>query len=166
MGRLGQLAAHFMDTYQSLSIVVDIPAPADRVWAVMADVERWPEWTPTVTRLQRLDRGPFAVGSRIRIRQPKLPAAVWEVSELQKGRSFTWVSGRPGIRVTAEHGVEPTARGTRATLSVRFSGVLAPLVARLTGKLTQRYLALEAKALSDRSTGSLGSGVSPGAGAA
>jgi len=36
---------------------VDIAAPPGGVWAVIADVERWPEWTPTVTRLQRLDRG-------------------------------------------------------------------------------------------------------------
>ena len=33
------------------SVTVDIPAPPDRVWAVIADVERWPEWTPTVTRI-------------------------------------------------------------------------------------------------------------------
>lgn len=30
----------------------DIPAPRDEVWEVLADVERWPEWTPTVRRLE------------------------------------------------------------------------------------------------------------------
>ena len=133
-------------------ITVDIPAPADRVWAVIADVERWPEWTPTVTRIQRLDRGPLAVGSRARIRQPKLPPAVWRVSELHEGRSFTWVSRSPGVCVIAEHGVEATGTGARATLSIRFSGWFGPLIAHLTRRLTERYLALEAQGLSKRST--------------
>lgn len=133
------------------SITVEIPAPPERVWAVLADIERWPEWTPTITRIQRLDRGPLAVGSRARIRQPKLPPATWQVSELQPGRSFTWITRSPGVCVTGEHGVEPTARGTRVMLSLRFSGVLGPLVARLTRGLNGRYLALEAKGLSERS---------------
>ncbi|MSU59740.1 MAG: hypothetical protein EXS35_16495 [Pedosphaera sp.] len=32
----------------SFSITVDISAQPQIVWAVMADVERWPEWTPSV----------------------------------------------------------------------------------------------------------------------
>jgi hypothetical protein len=133
------------------SLTVEIPAPPERVWAVLADIERWSEWNPTVTRIQRLDRGPLAVGCRARIRQPKLLPATWQVSELQPGRSFTWITRSPGICVTGEHGVEPTAHGTRVTLSLRFSGVLGPLVARLTRGLNDRYLALEAKGLSERS---------------
>lgn len=134
------------------SITVDIAAPPERVWAVIADVERWPEWTPTVTRIQRLDPGPLAAGSRARIRQPKLPPAVWQVSELREGRSFTWVNQSPGVRVAATHSVEPIAQGARATLSLRFSGLLGQLVSRLTRGLNERYLALEADGLRERST--------------
>ena len=133
------------------SIMFDVGAPPERVWAAMSDIERWPEWTPTVTRVERLDRGPLGVGSRARILQPKLPPAVWEVTELDGGRSFTWVTRSPGVRVTAQHRVEPTHDGSRVTLSLAFSGLLGRVVARLTRSLNQRYLALEAEGLSRRS---------------
>jgi uncharacterized protein YndB with AHSA1/START domain len=134
------------------SIAVDITAPPDRVWAVMTDIERWPEWTPTVTRIQRLDHGPLAIGSRARIQQPRLPAAVWHVSELVEGRSFTWVTRSPGVRVIARHSVEPISQGARATLSVQFAGLLGGLVARVTRGLNERSLTLEAQGLREQST--------------
>lgn len=136
------------------SISVEIQASPDRVWAVLRDIERWPEWTPTVTSIQRVDCGPLAVGSRARIRQPKLPPAEWQVTELEEGRSFTWVTRRPGVRVTARHWIEAEGAESRTTLSLQFSGFFGPLVARLTRRLNQRYLALEAKGLRERIEGS------------
>ena len=137
------------------SIAVDIQAPPGRVWAVLRDIEHWPEWTPTVTSIQRVDRSPLTLGSRARIRQPKLLPAEWQVSELEEGRSFTWVSRSPGVRVTARHGVEATQGGSQPTLSLQFSGLLGPLVARLTRSLSERYLALEARGLKERIEGAM-----------
>jgi uncharacterized membrane protein len=133
------------------SITVEIQAPPGRVWAVMNDFKRWPEWTPTVTSIEPLDPGTPAVGSRLRIRQPKVPPAVWQLTELDEGRSFTWVTRRPGVRATGRHWVEASGGGSRATLSLEFSGLLGPLVARLIRGLNERYLALEAKGLKARS---------------
>jgi uncharacterized protein YndB with AHSA1/START domain len=136
---------------RDFGITVDIPIEPAHVWAVMSDIERWPEWTPTVHRLERLDHAPLAVGSRARIRQPRLPVAIWQVTELHEGRSFTWITRSPGVGVRATHAVEPVAGGTRATLALHFSGWLGPLVARLTRHLNERYLALEAQGLRERS---------------
>jgi carbon monoxide dehydrogenase subunit G len=136
------------------SITTDIPAAPDRVWAILADVERWPEWTPSVSRIRRLDPGPLAVGSRARIHQPRLLPATWRIVELAEGRRFTWVTRGPGVRAVAEHSVEPIDRGSRVTLSVRFEGLLASLVARLTRELNRRYLELEAAGLRERSLSS------------
>src|SRR4051812_45368751 len=134
------------------SISVDIAAPPDRVWAVMTDVEQWPQWTPSVTSVQRLDRGPLSPGSRARIRQPKLLPAVWTVTAVEH-RAFTWETGGIAVSVTARHSVEATPQGSRATLSLHFGGVLGGFVGRLTRSLNNRYLDFEARGLKRRSEG-------------
>jgi uncharacterized protein YndB with AHSA1/START domain len=132
------------------SITVDIAAPADRVWAVMSDVERWHEWTPSITRVTLLRKGAFAVGSRALVRQPKFPPALWRVTELVPGRSFTWVSVAPGLRVVGRHTVEPTADGSRAVLDLELHGLFGGLWGRLTRGITERYIAFEAAGLKAR----------------
>jgi uncharacterized membrane protein len=139
------------------SITVDIQAPSQQVVAVLTDVERWPEWTPTVTSVHRIDGGRFAVGSRARVRQPKLVPAVWQVTELDERKGFTWVMRSPGVQVTARHDIEEYGLGSKVTLSLHFSGFLGPLAARYYRKLNERYLATEAKGLKERSEGSLSS---------
>jgi carbon monoxide dehydrogenase subunit G len=129
---------------------IDIQAAPDRVWEAVCDIEHWSEWTPTVIGVQRLDPGPLAVGSRAIVRQPKLLPARWQITELEEGRSFSWFTCGPGMSVTARHLIEGAADGSRATLSLDFSGPLCPLCARLTRGLNERYLALEARGLKHR----------------
>ena len=130
---------------------IDINASPRVVWAILADVARWPTWTPTVTSVMKLTGGPLAKGTRAQITQPKLPTAVWRVTEIHEGRDFTWVSTSPGIRVTARHMIQSTPTGARVTLSVRFTGLLAPVMAVVLRGLNRRYLAAEAKGLKTRS---------------
>jgi uncharacterized membrane protein len=130
---------------------IDIAAPAERVFAVYSDVERWPEWTRSVTSVERLDDGPLRVGSRARVRQPRLPVAVWEVTELVPDRSFTWVARGPGIVSTGSHVVTPLDGGeVKATASLEQAGVLGPLMGRLTKRLTNAYLETEVRGLKAR----------------
>ena len=117
----------------------------------MTDVERWPEWTESVTSVKRLDEGPLRLGSRARIKQPKFLPAVWEVTDIDAPRSFTWVTRSPGIVASGKHRVERTNKGSKATLSVAYAGLLGGVVARLLARLTDRYLMFEAAGLKQRS---------------
>jgi uncharacterized membrane protein len=124
-----------------------IGAPPERVWAVVVDVERWPERIPTVDAVERLDAGPLVVGSRTRLEQPRLPTAVWTVTGLTEGSSYTWESTSPGVTVTATHVVEPHPDGSRLTLSVWVAGPISRIGWLLTRKLTKRYVETEAASI-------------------
>jgi uncharacterized membrane protein len=135
---------------QSKTTTIEINAPAARVFAIMADVERWHEWTASITSVQRLEPGPLRPGARARIRQPKFPPALWTVTAITDGHRFTWQSVSPGLKVVAHHVAEPISTGTRATLTVEFHGLLGGLWKALTGGITQRYIDLEAAGLKAR----------------
>jgi uncharacterized membrane protein len=130
-----------------LERTVAVAAPADRVWAVIMDVERWPERIPTVDAVELLDPGPLAVGSRVRLQQPRLPTAVWTVTELAEGSSFTWESSSPGVILTAAHTVESRSDRSRLTLALTVAGPLAGIGWLLSRSLTTRYVETEAASI-------------------
>ena len=131
---------------------VAVAANAEEVWAVLVDVERAPEWTASMTDVELLGEGPLSVGSRVRIKQPRLPPVVWEVTSLEPGRSFSWKAGGPGFTTIGEHQViaEGPGRAT-ATLGIRRSGPLAAVADLLFGRVDRRYVTTEAEGLKRRS---------------
>lgn len=131
---------------------IEIDAPPQVVWDVFSDVERWPEWTASVTSLTGRDGSTLAVGRRFAIKQPGLQKLIWKVAEIEPGTSWTWVTRSPGVQVTARHFVTGLPGGrtlVRQELDQR--GLLGALVGRLTLKRTKRFLAMEARGLKARS---------------
>jgi hypothetical protein len=126
-------------------------APAARVAEVLLDIVAWAQWTPTFRSVEALDGSALQVGRRYRVRQPRLPAAVWTVDRVEPGRSFTWHSSAPGVVTRAEHVVTATS-GTTSTvrLVLEQTGPLAGLVALVYGGLIRRFLATELESLGRR----------------
>jgi uncharacterized membrane protein len=127
---------------------IEVDAPASTVWDVFSDVEQWPRWTTSVRNLEALDGAVIEVGKRFRIEQPRFPRLVWEVTEVDPGRSWTWRQRSPGGTTLATHDVIP--QGPDRTLVVQRidqRGPLGVLVGLLTRRLTRRYLAMEAQGL-------------------
>lgn len=135
---------------------IEISCSPAEAFDVYRDVERWPEWTASVTSAERLDGGPLRVGSRTRVRQPRLPATVWTVTSLEPGREFTWEATGPGTRTTGRHSLHPADGGCLAVAELEQRGPLAPLVVALTRKLTDRYLGMETRGLKERCERTIG----------
>ena len=131
---------------------VEIDAPAQLVWEVFSDVERWPDWTASVSSLIARNGAGLAVGKRFAIKQPGMSKLVWKVTEIDPGSSWTWVQRSPGVRVSARHWVIPQPDGrTLVCQQLDQGGVLGALVGRLMVKKTKRFLELEANGLKARS---------------
>ncbi|MHB8450903.1 MAG: SRPBCC family protein [Mycobacteriales bacterium] len=124
---------------------VGINVTSDVVWSVLADVERWPKWTESVTEVIWIEGSGLATGNRVRIKQPGMPALVWTVTDCEPGTSFTWESTRPGLATVGSHRVTPVRQGAATlTLGIRHAGILAPLVGLVSARRTRRYVAMEA----------------------
>ena len=131
---------------------VEIDAPPRLVWDVFTDVEHWPDWTASVTSLIGLDAPTLAVGRRFAIKQPGMAKLVWQVTEIDPGKSWTWVQRSPGVRVSARHDViaQPGGR-TLVRQRLDQGGVLGAFVGRLMVTKTKRFLDLEGQGLKARS---------------
>ena len=136
---------------RNYEITVDIDAPPARVWDVMIDVEKWPEWTPSMSSVKRLDPGELRVGSRVRIKQPGLAPATMTITHIEPDKCFTWRAKAPGVVVTATHTITEKGKGSQVVLSLYFDGLVGGIIARATRGINERYIAYEAAGLKKRS---------------
>lgn len=98
-----------------LPFVAEIAAPADAVWELLVDTRRWPEWGPSIRRVQ-CDPPRIDVGVTGRV---QTIAGVWlsfEITRLEEGRSWDW---RVGRAPATGHEIESLgADGCRVTFTV------------------------------------------------
>jgi uncharacterized membrane protein len=127
---------------------VDIDATQERVWQVLNDLESWPERIETVDEVELLTPGPMAKGSRVRLKQPKLPEGSWDVTVWDTPSYFEWSQKSGGITNVAGHRVETLeAARSRLTLTLDMQGLLVQVFGRIYKDLTNRYMTLEAEGI-------------------
>jgi uncharacterized protein YndB with AHSA1/START domain len=129
---------------------IHIAAAPDLVWRVTVEVERWPEWTPTVKSVARVGGAPLGVGSVVRIRQPGQPEAAWVVTAYEPRRRFAWETRRRGLRLVATHELLPEAGGTINVLRLQATGPLAVLLWPVLGFALRLALSRENVGLKQR----------------
>jgi uncharacterized protein YndB with AHSA1/START domain len=131
---------------------VIINASPSAIWQVLADVERWPTWTPTVLEVEPLTsngaKNGLKVGARYRVVQPKLRPAVYEVTECAPHQAFTWIQKAPGATLIAEHRLTASDHsGTEVELSFATQGLFGALLGGMYSKTIADYVRTEARSL-------------------
>jgi hypothetical protein len=128
----------------------EIAAPAGLVWRVVADIESWPEWTPTMSGVERLAGSGLVPGASFRIRRPNLPEAIWRVVAVDAGRSFRWQCRSRDALAEADHRIAPLGELAEVELAIRFSGVPGRASRDVPLVLSRHSLRLEAEGLKAR----------------
>lgn len=138
---------------QTLHASTDIDAPAERVWRVVTDFARYPEWNPFIVRAA----GEQRVGGRLEltITAPDVRAVTFRprVLDLEPGRLIRW-KGKlliPGL-FDGRHSltVEPLDDGrSRFTTHEEVSGILVPVLGKVM-RASQQGFELMAEALRRR----------------
>jgi uncharacterized protein YndB with AHSA1/START domain len=122
-------------------------ASPSTVWQILADVEHWPDWTPTVINITPVGEAGLQVGARYRVTQPKLRPAIYEVTECVPNERFTWAQKLPGGALVADHRIAKRDGQTEIELSFVSEGLLANIAAGLYAKMIREYVATEAWSL-------------------
>ena len=126
---------------------IEIAASAARVWDVLTDFARFPEWNPFITRIE----GTAEPGARlsVEIKPPGRSAMTFSPTVLaaRPGKELRWL-GRlllPGI-FDGEHGFELEQRGGLCSFrqSERFTGLLVPLLGGVLGATERGFAAMNA----------------------
>jgi Polyketide cyclase / dehydrase and lipid transport len=137
-------------------VAATLPVEQERLWALLCDTRRYPEWVEMTTAVVRTD-GPTRPGStyeeRNRLVGPFTVRSRWTVTEFDPPRRQqhigTGVAGLRDLRVAFQ--LEPAGTETRLTLAIDF----VPPLGRLGRMLDRLVLARLILASQRRSLGRL-----------
>lgn len=130
---------------------IEINASPARVWQVMSDVSKWPEWAPSIESVEGLAGG-MGPGSTATVKAKGTPRATWKVTEWNAGQNFTWVTSVRGSKTVGEHIIEPNGEGkSRVTLAIEVKGLMGAIFKPMISKGIVENLELESNGLKQRS---------------
>ena len=111
---------------------VEIDAPPEKVWALVNEFEEWPQWIPSIKKIEKLSEGALGEGSQIRVTAKSIITVklLMTITEFVPGRHAVMQGKVLGTEMTRYYTLEPVNGGTRLTAGGEVSGLLAYLVRR------------------------------------
>ena len=112
---------------------IDINAPTKKVWALIDKLEEWPQWMPSIKKIERISKGPLTVGSQLSVTAKVSGLTVRLLMTIIKfvpERSVVMQGKALGTKLTRFYILEPVNGKTKATIGGDVSGALAWLACR------------------------------------
>ena len=112
---------------------IDINAPAKKVWALIDKLEEWPQWMPSIKKIERVSKGPLGVGSQLSVTAKVSGLTVTLLMTITKfvpERSVVMQGKALGTNLTRFYTLEPVNGKTKVTIGGDVSGALAGLARR------------------------------------
>jgi carbon monoxide dehydrogenase subunit G len=112
---------------------IEINAPAERIWVLMGKLEEWSQWMPSIKRIERVSKGPLAVGSQVSVTVKVGGLTVRLLMTINKfvpERNVVMQGKVLGTNLTRFYTLEPVNGKTKVTIGGDVSGALAWLVSR------------------------------------
>jgi len=112
---------------------VEINAPVEKVWTLVDHLEEWPQWMPSIKKIERVSKGPLTVGSQLSVtaRVSRLTVKLlMTISEFVPERAVVMEGKALGTKLTRFYTLEPVNGKTRVTVGGEVSGLLAWLARR------------------------------------
>lgn len=139
---------------KEVSAEVVIEAPVDRVWEILTDFAKFPEWNPFIRQMS----GEVRTGAKLEVRlEPPGGRAMSfrpKMVNVETNREISWL-GRlliPGL-FTGEHSFAIEAldeKGVRFVQHEKFTGLLVPFMAKSLDRDTKRGFEAMNSALKER----------------
>ncbi len=127
------------------SIYID--APAERVWALVDKLEEWPQWMPSIKKIERVSQGPLKVGSQLSVTAKVSGLTVrllMTVAAFVPERNVVLEGKALGTKLARFYTLDPVNGKTKLTIGGDVSGALAWL-ARRGGQKVSGEIALALK---------------------
>ncbi len=114
---------------------IQIAAPPETVWEVIADIAAWPSWNTDVKSMTL--EGPVAPGSTFRWKSGS-SSLVSTLKVVDPPREIAWTGVTMGIHAVHVFGFEPSDGGTRARSAESFRGLIPTVLRGYSRKILQR----------------------------
>lgn len=126
---------------------IDINAPVKKVWALIDKLEDWPQWMPSIKKIERVSKGPLTVGSQLSVTAKAsglIVKLMVTVIELVPERRVVLEGKVLGTKLKRFYALEPANGKTDVIIGGDVFGALAWLACR-GGKKVSTEIAVAVK---------------------
>lgn len=112
---------------------IQIDAPVEKVWTLIDKLEEWPQWMPSIKKIERISKEPLQKGSRLSVtaKVSRLTLKLlMTITEFIPQRRVILEGKALGTRLRRFYILEPVNGKTKVTVGGEVSGTLAWLASR------------------------------------